>query len=39
MTNHLADFERNEEWADYSNWLIRLAQILEENQTSHIPEK
>lgn len=39
MANHLAYFEKNVEWADYSNWLIRLTQILEENQTPHILDK
>ncbi|KAL4450958.1 hypothetical protein ABPG74_021280 [Tetrahymena malaccensis] len=39
LANHLAQFEKSNEWADSSNWLIRAAQILDENKTPHIPYK
>ncbi|KAL4472004.1 hypothetical protein ABPG72_018506 [Tetrahymena utriculariae] len=39
LASHLAQFEKSNEWADSSNWLIRAAQILEENKTPHIPQK
>ncbi|EAR92823.2 dopey, amine-terminal domain protein (macronuclear) [Tetrahymena thermophila SB210] len=39
LANHLAQFEKSNEWADSSNWLIKAAQILDENKTPHIPHK
>jgi len=39
LTQSLAAFEKNKEWADFGHWLQKVAKYLEEYPSSQIPEK
>ncbi len=39
ISSHLRDFERNREWADFSNWLHRIQETLGSKKFSVLPQQ